>query len=337
MTITDVLNETRGHAGLAEEIEQILRDTASLIQEVTDLSCPSLVFRLLTPRAWRAEIRAWAERSLEADLAQARLNGPEADHVRGRFGAWATTALRLGWPMNPGLTITDRYGEPRTLITPQALHHTGLRYDRTALIRFVVHAGVHHAQIEASAGALPPPPIRAGARVHDDSATRVLMEGHATWAEQKVAGAFFGFCREHRSREMPRSWRYRQHARLLSRLQHPADLTSLMCARSADPSTPACGDGVSFIQAAIEVTGSVVPFNRIWTDTSLAPTRREITNPEAWFSRVSIEGPTLPQPPPHWEVTAPTPLAGTDCPAPAPDARTTDSPRLLLHPPGERP
>ncbi|MDX3781376.1 hypothetical protein [Streptomyces europaeiscabiei] len=337
MTAIDVLNETRGHAGLAEEIEQILRDTASLIQEVTDLSCPSLVFRLLTPRAWRAEIRAWAERSLEEDLAQARLTGPQADQVRGRLAAWASTALRLGWPMNPGLTITDHYGEPRTLITPQALHHTGVRYDRTALIRFVVHAGVHHAQIAASAGALPPPPIRAGARVHDDSATRTLMEGHAAWAEQKVAGAFFGFCREHRSREVPRSWRYRQHARLLPWLQHPADLPSLMCARAADPTASARGDGVSFIQAAIEVAGSVVPFNRIWTNPSLAPTCREITNPEAWFSRVSIEGPTLLQPPPHGGVSAPAPLAGTGCPTPSPHESTTDSPRLLLRPPGGGP
>ncbi|MGW0708926.1 hypothetical protein ACWD4G_23755 [Streptomyces sp. NPDC002643] len=317
MTITDVVNETRGHAGLADEIEQILRDTASLIQEATDLPCPSLVFRLLTARAWRAEIRAWATRSLEEDLAQARLTGPETDQVRGRLAAWAATALRLGWPMTPGLTITDHYGEPRTLITPQALHHTGVRYDRTALIRFVVHAGVHHAQI--TAGALLPPPIRAGARVLDDSATRALMEGHAAWAEQKVAGAFFGFCREHRPREVPRSWRYRQHARVLPRFQRPADLTSLMCARAADPTAPTCGNGVSFVQAAIEVAGSVVPFNRIWTDPSLAPTCQEIANPEAWFSRVSIEGPTLPQPPPHGGVSASTPLAGTGRPMPAPD------------------
>ena len=163
------------------------------------------------------------------------------------------------------------------------------------------------------------------------------MEGHAAWAEQKVADAFIGFCREHRSREVPRSWRYRQHARLLPRLQHPADLTSLMCARAPDPSALAGRDGLSFIQAAIEVAGSVPPLNRIWTDPSLAPTCREITNPEAWFSRVSIDGPTLPQPPPHRGVAAPAPLASTGCPAPAPDASTPDSPCLLLRPPGERP
>ncbi|MBZ3904507.1 hypothetical protein [Streptomyces griseiscabiei] len=293
MTIIDVRDETRGRSGLAEEIEQILRDTVSLIEEVTDLSCPTLVFRLLTPRAWRAEIRAWAERSLEEDLAHARLTGPEADRVRGQLTAWAATDLRPGWPMNPGLTITDHYGEPRTLITPQALHHTGVRYDRTALIRFVVHACVHHAQIAASTGTLPPPPIRAAARVHEDSATSALMEGHAAWAEQTVAGSYFGFCREHRPREVPRSWRYRQHARLLPWLQPPADLTSLRCARAADPSPPARSSGVSFVQAVIEVAGSVAPFNRIWTDPSLAPTYREITHPEAWFSRVSIEGPAL--------------------------------------------
>ncbi|MDX2827749.1 hypothetical protein PV416_43530 [Streptomyces ipomoeae] len=325
MTIIDVLHETRGHASLAEEIEQILRDTASLIQEVTDLPCPSLVFRLLPPRAWRAEIRAWAERSLEEHLVKAHIAGPEADQARGRLATWAATALRLGWPMTPGLTITDHYGEPRTLITSQALHHTGIRYDRTALIRYVVHAAVHHAQIMASAGALPPPPIRADAQVHDDSATRALMEGHAAWAEQEVAGAFFGFCREHRPREVPRSWRYRQHARLLPWLQPPSDLTALACGRAADSSGPALSDGVGFIQAAIEVAGSVVPFNRIWTDPSLAPTCREITNPEAWFSRVSIEGPELPQPRPHWGVTAPAPLAGPGCPMPAPGESTTDS------------
>ncbi|GGZ93070.1 hypothetical protein [Streptomyces bluensis] len=318
MTIIHVLNETRGHTGLAEEIEQILRDTASLLQEVTDLPCPSLVFRLLTPRAWRAEIRAWAERALEEDLVQAHLNGPEADQVRGRLAAWAATALRLGWPMNPGLTITDHYGEPHTLIAPQALHHTGIRYDRTALIRFVVHACTHHAQITASAGALPPPPIRTGERVHDDSATRALMEGHAAWAEQEVATAFFGFCREHRPRAVPCSWRYRQHGRLLPWLKRPADLTSWVCSHSVDQNAAARGDGVGFIKAAIEVAGSVVPFNRIWTDASLAPTCREITNPEAWFSRVSIEGPTILQPPPQWGVTAPASLAQPVCLTPSP-------------------
>ncbi|MDW6057872.1 zinc-dependent metalloprotease [Streptomyces sp. FXJ1.4098] len=180
-----------------------------------------------------------------------------------------------------------RRGEPQTIIAPRALHHTGLRYASNQLYRLVVHESVHHWQIATSRGAVMPVPfLRRDIEVSHQSLVQ-LWEGHAHWVVQEVARRLFGQDKRPAAQALRRSWRYRRQIELmrwLARRAHGDDVLGQAEGRLHQIR----GQGLRWVEAAIEGAGGVGPFNKVWHDPWYAPTADEVTNPERWFSRVGF-------------------------------------------------
>ncbi|KAA6214999.1 hypothetical protein CP973_39005 [Streptomyces albofaciens JCM 4342] len=278
-----VRDET-GRAGrLARLVRQVLAEAAPRLEEITGLATPTVTFRLVTPRAWRAEVVAYVERGVQQAFAGSEVSERERAEAAQKVESWRKT-VAWTWPMQEGMTLTDPGGQPQTLIAPRALHHTGLRRDRPALHRFLVHECVHHGQILASQGAVVPPRLSVRRYAFDDRAVPVLFEGHAEWAERRYTSETFGGPTA--TDVLRRSWRYRLHQRHLHEHTRRAQPPT-----SAEPPGPVLdprADGARFVAAAVAGIGDLARFNKVWHDRSLVPTDDEIHQPEAWLRRVGL-------------------------------------------------
>ena len=265
-----VLDDTQRHPDLAERIDQILRQVAPTVNEITGLPLPAKVrFRLLTPKAWREETRQHRMRILARDIADLELLPAEISAMR--------LALKLGsfvpvllWPLVPATTQEAADARWETTTAPRALRHCGVLTDEHFLVQVVAHELVHHMQEEAAGGTvwaslfLPNRGVLASPK-----SVSTIVEGHATWAEQQTLTRLFGTAADFR--EGPKSWRYRLHNRNII--------------RRLGPSREAYVQGSRLIAQAVAELGTGL-VNQIWKDLSLLPTAKEITDPAAWIYRI---------------------------------------------------
>ncbi|MDN3060090.1 hypothetical protein ACFV4E_15570 [Streptomyces hygroscopicus] len=286
MTEIDVLDETERESQLADQITGMLEDTAELVTEITALTPPSrLKFRLLSPKAWRAETMAYLDRETEAVFGRSAPSPEEATQSRDAGRAYRAGMLATWWMVEEGRTMLDSAGQPQTIIAPRALHHTGLRYASHQLFRSIVHDAVHQWQIASSDRAIMPIPVVP----HDDPTVCYqglvhLAEGHAEWATQAVARRLGG--PDKPFAELPRSWRYRRQSALMKWMARR--VANAEAVKQAEEEAGRIRiDGARWVQSAIEGVG-VAAFNKIWQDTTYVPRQEEVTNVERWFSRVGL-------------------------------------------------
>ncbi|MEW2570204.1 zinc-dependent metalloprotease [Streptomyces sp. NPDC047070] len=271
MTVFEVLDETSRNTGLRDRILEVLDKVAPHVAETTGLPLPAHArYRLLTPKAWRKEVRLNAQRILVRDMAELDLTPAEIDRTR--------TALKIAgffpvliWPLVLARTQQAADAQRETIMAPKTWRHAGLLAHDPALHQVVAHELVHHLQDEARAGEVWKtyfPAKRELGKIPRASFTYVL-EGHATWADRQVTGRLFGTPADHRQAQ--KSWRYRLHDnRVIRRL---------------GPSREAYEQGAALIARAVEVHGTH-SVNRIWKDIHLLPTAEELTDPDAWARRL---------------------------------------------------
>ncbi|MFH8411096.1 hypothetical protein ACH4FX_40960 [Streptomyces sp. NPDC018019] len=279
----EVRDETGRARRLAWQARQMLAEAAPRLEEITGLTTPTVVFRLVTPRTWRKEVVAYVERGIQQAFAGSEVYERERLEAAHKVESWRRRTA-LTWPLQEGMTLTGPDGQPQTLIAPRALHHTGFRRERTALHRLLVHECVHHGQILASQGAVVPPRLSVRRYAFDDRAVPVLLEGHAEWAERHYTAEVFGALPS--TDQLRSSWRYRLHQRLLREDIRRAQRHT---PAPPEPSSPALDPrdvGARFVAAAVAGVGDVARFNKVWHELCLVPTAEEIQQPEAWLRRV---------------------------------------------------
>ncbi|MBL1115283.1 zinc-dependent metalloprotease [Streptomyces sp. 110] len=284
MTVIDVLDETAREHHLAAQITGMLTDTAELVSDITALTPPPVLrFRLMSPAAWSAESMAYLRREIEGRFAKSAPSPEEEAEARTAERLYRTGTADIWW-MTHGSTVLDSAGRPQTLIAPKALHHTGLRYASNELYRFVLHESVHQWQITASRGAVMPLPILKRDIRQPDRALMHLVEGHAEWVVQQVAGRLFGPGRT--PAPLRRSWRYRKQTAVIQwlarRVAQPAALE-----QAGDRMERIRSDGLRWVESVVEGIG-VIPFSKVWEDQWCLPTEDEIADVEQWFHRVGF-------------------------------------------------
>jgi len=265
-----VLDDTQRHPDLAERIDQNLRQVAPTVTEITGLPLPAEVrVRLLTPRAWRQEVRQHLHRVLVRDIADLDLLPAEMGGARLGLKIASFKPVLL-WPLVPATAQEAADARWETTTVPQALCHSGVLTDEHFLVQVVAHELVHHMQAEAASGAvwaslfLPKRGILASPK-----SVPTVLEGHATWAEQQTLTRLFGTAADFR--DGPKSGRYRLHNRNII--------------RRLGPSREAYVQGSRLIAQAVAELGTGL-VNQIWKDLSLLPTEKEITDPAAWIYRI---------------------------------------------------
>ncbi|MGW0822531.1 zinc-dependent metalloprotease [Streptomyces sp. NPDC002845] len=264
-----VLDDTRGHPDLAEQISGILHRVAPMVKELTDLPLPSEVrFRLLTPKAWRDEFRMNQERILARDIADLELTSQEIDAARGGLKIMGFVPV-LVWPLMLANTLAAADGRRETILAPRALRHGGLLADEPALHQVVAHELVHQVQADARSGTVWKTffPQKRGITPRGVSA---VLEGHADWADRQVTTRLFGTPADHR--QSPKTLRYRLHNRLPG-------------IRRLGPSRAAYEQGSRLIAHAVEAHGTGL-VNQVWKDVTLLPTDEEIADPDTWIRRI---------------------------------------------------
>jgi hypothetical protein len=264
-----VLDETQRHPELAEQINQILHRVAPAVKEITDLPLPEeVLFRLLTPKAWRDETRKSHHRTLARDIADLELTSQEVDGVRIALKIMGFVPV-LVWPLVLGSTLAAADGRRETIIAPRALHHGGLLVDEPALHQLVTHELVHQVQANGRSGAVWTTlfPQKRGITGRGASA---VLEGHADWADRQVTTRQFGAPADHR--QSPKSWRYRLH-------------NALPGIRRLGPSRAAYEQGARLIEQAVAASGTEL-VNQVWKDAAFLPTEEEIADPDAWVRRI---------------------------------------------------
>ncbi|GCD35698.1 hypothetical protein OEIGOIKO_03444 [Streptomyces chrestomyceticus JCM 4735] len=281
----NVRDETGWSGRLARLVRQVLAEAAPRLEEITGLATPTVTFRLVTPRVWRKEVVAYVERGVQQAFAGSEVYERERAEAAQKVASWRRKAAWT-WPLQEGMTLTDPGGRPQTLIAPRALHHTGLRPDRLALHRFLVHECVHHGQILTSQGAVVPPRLSVRRYACDDRAVPALFEGHAEWAERRYTSETFGG--PPAANVLRRSWRYRLHLRIIRAQDRHAQQHTTTAAEPPGAALDPRDDGARFVAAAMAGLGDVARFNKVWHDLSLVPTAEEITQPEAWLRRVGL-------------------------------------------------
>ncbi|MFF5307619.1 zinc-dependent metalloprotease [Streptomyces sp. NPDC013161] len=266
-----VLDDTQRHPDLAERIDQILRQVAPTVTEITGLPLPAAVrFRLLTPKAWREEFRQGHLRTLARDIADLDLLPTEIDGARLGLKI-ATFSPVLLWPLVPARTQKAADAQRETTTSPQALHHCGVLTDEQFLVQVVAHELVHHIQAEAvgdtvwTSHFLPKRGVLASPK-----SVSTIVEGHATWAERQTLKRLFGTAADFR--EGPKSWRYHLH--------------------NGTPAIPRLGlsrdthvQGSRLVALAVDEYGTGL-LNQVWKDLTLLPTKREIADPATWICRI---------------------------------------------------
>ncbi|MEE4597596.1 zinc-dependent metalloprotease [Streptomyces sp. DSM 41524] len=285
MTLIDVLDETGRERQLANQITGMLQDTAELMSEITAWTPPPVVrFRLLSPKAWRAESMASLRREIRASFTRSAPS-PEEEAEAHKAELTYRFSTMASWWMASGRTMLDSAGRPQTLIAPKALHHTGLRYASTELYRDVLHESVHQWQITASHSAVAPIPTLERDRKEPDRALLHLVEGHADWVVQEVADRLL-VPGKPPAAQLRRSWRYRGQTALIQWLARR--VTQRGAIEQTRGQTERIRDeGLRWVESAVEGVG-VIPFSKIWEDPWCLPTTAEITNIEKWFHRVGF-------------------------------------------------
>ncbi|MEH0415917.1 zinc-dependent metalloprotease [Streptomyces sp. B21-083] len=264
-----VLDETRRHPDLAEQIDRILHRVAPTVEETTNLPFPQEVrFRLLTPKAWRAETHRSRHRILARDIADLKLTPQDIDAIRVVLRITSFVPA-LVWPLVLGSTLETDDGSRETIIAPRALHHGGLLVDEPALHQLVAHELVHQIQADGQSGAVWTTYFPQKRGINGRGASTVI-EGHANWADHQVTARLFGSPAD--ARHSPKSWRYRAHMAIpgIQRL---------------GPSRAAYEQGSLLIERAVAAGGTDL-VNQIWKDPVFLPTEEETADPDAWVRRI---------------------------------------------------
>lgn len=272
MTRFIVLDDTRRHPELSEQIFTTLHIVAPHLVETTGLPLPPEVrFRLLTPKAWRGASRESRERVLQRDITDLDLPPEKINAMRGALKVTGTFTALI-WPLILGQTGKGMDGQTQTILAPRALHHTGLLAEDQCLHQMVAHELVHHLQAEARADTVWHTYFPAERQISKEGVSTVL-EGHASWVDQQVTTRLFGRPVDHHQ-QAPRSRRYQLHA-------------SLPGIRHLGPSRAAYEQGARLIAHTAQNHGTDL-INRIWKDTTLLPTAAEIADPDAWCRRIAV-------------------------------------------------
>ncbi|MFJ8394162.1 zinc-dependent metalloprotease [Streptomyces sp. NBC_01438] len=277
-TEAKVWDETGHHGGLCERVEDILTKVVPVVREVTELDLPPLVvFRIVDPETWQAES--------EADLTEL------VGRYRQQLPRWKAPAinvmermvvsrLREVAPLLGGVLVmgaTTAVGpvglSSRTMLVPEALEHSGALHPGSHyLTQVVAHELVHHAQNLATgrrkvwADSIP-------AALLGTTAIKLVEEGHAYWADQEVTRRLFAEPKDIRT--APSSVRSDAYE---------AALKDKRIARMRRRDTYA--EGRRLVAAAIDAVG-ISPFNQVWTDVELLPTKHELRQHEKWVGRLS--------------------------------------------------
>jgi len=269
----EVLDDTRRHPELAEEISHILGKVAPIVQEVTGLPLPATVcYRLLSPKGWRQAFWRSGDHTLTQDMADLELTPKEIDAAR--MGVKVGRSLPfLIWPLVLANTQRAADGQRQTIIAPRAWRHAGLLANEPAIHQVVAHELVHHMQDEARSGAVWKTyfPGKRGMGPISRISIMTVVEGHADWVDRQVTTRLFGTPADHR--QARKSWRYRLHDRPII--------------RRLGPSREAYEHGGVLLERAVEAHGSHT-INRIWKDLSLLPTEEEIRDGDAWIDRIAV-------------------------------------------------
>ncbi|MBV6697306.1 zinc-dependent metalloprotease [Kitasatospora aureofaciens] len=258
---------------MADEARGLVPELAGPVQDITGLDLgPEVHLRLVNPDDFALQHEAYVRRVREAVLAGDAL-AAIADPVRRQK---AEAALRTGAAVSAG---TNRriscvpsarmiqYGDGRSvvLLAPAQLPTGSLR-------AALAHMLTHQAQIRAG-GPMPGVDAVAALLVHragggtreDDPVLGALWEGHARWTTGRVLG-----------RDAAGERLTGLAGRLLARL--PGVRAELDTHDRAE----------TFVRYLVESSGTAT-VNRIWTDHTLIPTRRELTTPATWLTRTGLE------------------------------------------------
>ncbi|WP_416969372.1 zinc-dependent metalloprotease [Streptomyces sp. 4F14] len=280
-----VLDETRRHPDLAEQISAVLHTAAPVVTQTTGLAVPPDVrFRLITPKEWRTAFRHNVERIMTRDIADAdlELTPKEITQIRRALKIGGIVPVLL-WPLMAGVTREAADGQAETVIAPRTLQHAGMDTSPQCLTQIVAHELVHHAQLAARAGVWAET-LFAERRGRAPHAGPAVVEGHAYWADREITTRLYGAPVDAAEHARP-SRRFRLHKAI-------TDITGLSRAGTH------CVQGLRLITQAVEATGTDV-VNQVWTDASLPPTAEEITAPDTWAARLTAASDTRNHTPQH--------------------------------------
>ncbi|MBZ6253598.1 zinc-dependent metalloprotease [Streptomyces olivaceus] len=270
-----VLDDTRRHPDLAEQIAAILYKVAPLVEEKTCLSVPSEVrFRLLTPKAWRKAEGEYRQHILARDIADPELSLSPEQIAPIRLGLKITKFMPvLVWPLVLGSTVVAADGRSETLLVPRALRHCGLLAHEPSLHQVVSHELTHHAQDAACGDNAAWKTFFPQLRKVAPGSISPFVEGHASWTDQQVTTLLYGAPVNH-TRQARRSLRARLHKRIPG-------------IRRLGPSAAAYQQGARFVDHTVTTQG-VELINRVWKDTALLPSMSELAEPDTWIARTGV-------------------------------------------------
>ncbi|MFD7901375.1 zinc-dependent metalloprotease [Kitasatospora sp. NPDC059747] len=268
---------------LAEAARVLTGELAGPVEETTGLDLgPGVRLALVDPDAFAQRREAYVRRVCETVLAGEALAAVADPAKREK----AEAALRKG-PASAdsdrriscvpsGRVVQDEEGRWVLLLAPALLAGAPQRAPLRAVL---AHLLTHQAQIRAGGPRPGADAVEAlllhrtsGGTREDDPVLGALWEGHARWATRRLL-----------ARDQAGERKTARAARLLSRL----------------PGVRAESDthekAVRFVRTLVEAGGTET-VNRIWTDRSLVPTRRELTSPARWLARTGL-GPAEGGPP----------------------------------------
>ncbi|MFE4829898.1 zinc-dependent metalloprotease [Streptomyces sp. NPDC056672] len=268
----DVRHEAkRKYKPFARRIEEIVEETAPVVEAVTELPLPGVVVRLLKAEKWIKEHTVLDRQRLDAEKKELDPGPLEVQAARAQIKA-VRKAIGVSWILTGGQAVETSLGQPQLLVMPETLQHAGRLDDPDVLCALVSHELTHLAQHRASGGSIFTlrqtffPHLR-GIEGRDYA---FLMEGHATWAAQEVT-------RKLRGREVPlgetsdkASWVFK---RVVAKL--PDRRRTLEVYEEAG----------HVVERAVGALGAT-RFNRLWQDPDLVPTERETSRPDAWIERL---------------------------------------------------
>ena len=264
MTKVDVRDETRRSATMRREIERLLKEVTGPLKAITDLKLPAVTVRLVTPVAWRAEVRGYGERQPQHTAATLPGKPTTSDHWHGY--AWT-------WEQRPGITLTTADGMPQTLVVPRALQLTITRSPR-GLHRFLAQEATRQAQIHRSRGAAAPtaPWAPHHRQVH------TLVTGHAIWAQRGISAAVH---------DTPMTVTTARSS-LLS-LRHAyfrARNTHLPVHEPTEEQLRTIEAAVFFVERTVDRIGVDLWNRTVWRNLTRAPTDEQLRDPDAWLRAV---------------------------------------------------
>ncbi|MEW1629749.1 hypothetical protein AB0387_20485 [Streptomyces sp. NPDC089173] len=294
-----VVDGTGRRDELRQQIEDILIRVAPLVKPTTGLDLPDVVtFQIVPVETARA--------TMSADMAdRARIYADLVPRWRRPFVTLSSavllrllhsrTAVLCEFLVMAATTTVPGTEESVTVVTPEALHHTGILTDERYLTALVFHELVHQVQNWASRHRENWIANRAMTLLHAGGID-FLEEGHAYWADQVVTQKLYGTSVD--LRDAPTSAQYQKYAR--------------RGASAAGPVGPSLGTyevGRLLVASAVETVGTP-SFNQVWTDHGKLPSKGEVaeartalaadgrtTRPRGWASRLQLAAPRGPSAP----------------------------------------